>query len=163
MAKGMIFVGTSGWNYRHWKGNFYPEDLKQKEWLKFYSQRLGAVEINNSFYRLPDTKTFKSWAHVVPKKFIFAVKGSRYITHMKKLNDPEQSSKKLFAHIKYLKEKLGPILFQLPPNWKYSLKHFQKITDTLLNSGNSHGGMTTHSNYYRNTMLPFAFTSLPGP
>lgn len=131
MTTGKIYVGTSGWNYRHWKGNFYPEHLKQKEWLKFYSQRLDTVEINNSFYRLPDTNTFASWARNTPEKFIFSVKGSRYITHMKKLNDPEQSIKKLFTRIKYLKEKLGPILFQLPPHWKFNKERLEKFLKAL--------------------------------
>ncbi len=131
MAKGKIYVGTSGWNYKHWVGNFYPEDLKQKELLNFYSQRLNTVEINNSFYRLPDIKTFKTWVEIVPKKFIFSVKGSRYITHMKKLKDPKPSCKKLIIHIKYLKEKLGPVLFQLPPHWKFNKERFENFLKAL--------------------------------
>lgn len=131
MAKGKIYAGTSGWNYKHWKENFYPEDLKQKEWLKYYSERLKSVEINNSFYRLPDIKTFNTWAKETPANFIFSVKGSRYITHMKKLKDPEQSSKKLFTHIKHLKTKLGPVLFQLPPQWKFNKERFENFLSIL--------------------------------
>jgi len=131
MAKGKLYVGTSGWNYKHWKGKFYPEGLKQKEWLKFYSEHLQTIEINNSFYRLPDIATFKTWREAAPEKFIFAVKGSRYITHMKKLKDPEQSSRKLLTHIKYLKEKLGPVLFQLPPYWKFNKERLEKFLKSL--------------------------------
>ena len=131
MAKGKIYVGTSGWNYKHWQGNFYPEDLKHKEWLKFYSEKLKTVEINNSFYQLPDTKTFKNWKDITPKKFMFSVKGSRYITHMKKLKDPKQSGKKLFTRIKHLKSKLGPVLFQLPPKWRFNKERFEKFLKSL--------------------------------
>ncbi len=131
MAKGKVYIGTSGWNYKHWKGNFYPEDLRQKNWLGFYADKLKTVEINNSFYRLPDKKTFKSWKDNTPKNFIFSVKGSRYITHMKKLKEPKQSSKKLFTRVKHLKKKLGPILFQLPPRWKFNRERFEKFLKVL--------------------------------
>lgn len=131
MAKGTTYVGTSGWNYKHWEGNFYPEGMRPKDWLKFYSEKLLTVEINNSFYRLPDIKTFKSWEKNTPEKFIFSVKGSRYITHMKKLKDPEQSSRKLFSGIKHLKKKLGPILFQLPPHWKFNKERLLKFLKSL--------------------------------
>lgn len=131
MASGKLYVGTSGWNYKHWKGNFYPEDLKQNEWLKYYSGKLNSVEINNSFYRLPDIKTFNNWAKTTPANFIFSVKGSRYITHMKKLKDPGQSSKKLFAHIKRLKTKQGPVLFQLPPRWGFNKERFENFLSIL--------------------------------
>ena len=131
MARGKIYVGTSGWNYKHWKGNFYPEDLKQKEWLKFYSEKLKTVEINNSFYRLPDITTFKMWEKTTPNKFIFSVKGSRYITHMKKLKDPKHSCRKLFTRIKYLKKKPGPVLFQLPPYWKFNKSRFEQFLESL--------------------------------
>jgi len=131
MAGGNIFIGTSGWVYNHWKGIFYPEDLKQKEWLKFYSDKLKTVEVNNSLYRLPDEKTFKIWEATTPEKFIFSVKGSRYITHMKKLKDPGQTSKKLFGRLKYLKKKVGPLLFQLPPNWKFDKIRLEKFLKAL--------------------------------
>lgn len=131
MAKGKLYIGTSGWNYKHWRENFYPEDLKQKDWLNFYSERLKSVEINNSFYHLPDIKTFNDWERIVPKNFTFAVKGSRYITHMKKLKDPKQIFKKLFSHAKHLKNKLGPFLFQLPPRWKYNKERFEAFVTAL--------------------------------
>ncbi len=113
-------IGTSGWNYDHWKNVFYPEDLNQDNWLKFYSEKFQTVEINNSFYHLPKMETFKKWKAAVPGNFIFSVKASRYITHMKKLKDPEESIKKIFNNIKVLKNSLGPVLFQLPPHWHFN-------------------------------------------
>lgn len=131
MKKGKIYIGTSGWNYKHWKKNFYPEDIKQKDWLKFYSEKFDTVEINNSFYRLPEKKTFKNWKDTVSKNFVFSVKASRYITHMKKLKDPKESVSNFIDNSKSLKEKLGPILFQLPPNWKFNKKRFQNFLKKL--------------------------------
>ena len=131
MAKGKVYTGTSGWNYKHWKENFYPGDLKQKKWLEFYSERLKSVEINNSFYHLPDTKTLKTWKDITPGNFIFSIKGSRYITHMKKLKAPKTSSRKLFSRIKHLKKKAGPVLFQLPPHWSYNKQRFEKFIKAM--------------------------------
>ena len=123
-------IGTSGWNYEHWKEIFYPENLKQSEWLQFYSKKSKTVEINNSFYNLPKEKTFDIWRNTVPKEFIFSIKASRFITHMKKLNEPENSTKKFFQRIKVLKDTAGPVLFQLPPRWHFNeerLKNFLKV------------------------------------
>jgi uncharacterized protein YecE (DUF72 family) len=116
-----IYVGTSGWNYKHWVGQFYPDDLPQKQMLSFYASHFDSVEINNSFYQLPKLKTFANWRDAVPRHFIFAVKASRFITHMKKLKAPKTSSHKLFTHMERLNQKLGPILFQLPPHWHYDI------------------------------------------
>jgi uncharacterized protein YecE (DUF72 family) len=113
-----IHVGTSGWHYPHWQGPFYPEEVRSREMLAFYCQRLKTVEINNSFYHLPAKKTFRLWKEETPRDFVFAVKASRYITHMKKLKDPEQALEKFLLHGGELGSKLGPILFQLPPYWK---------------------------------------------
>ncbi len=131
MSKTKIHIGTSGWNYKHWKGNFYPEELPQKKWLEFYNNKLSTVEINNSFYKLPSKETFKKWAEGVPNDFIFSVKASRYITHMKKLKDPEESNKKLFDNMKGLGKKLGPILFQLPPHWGFNKERFEEFLKSL--------------------------------
>jgi uncharacterized protein YecE (DUF72 family) len=114
---GKIYIGTSGWHYKHWKGSFYPKNIKEADQLSYYLQFFSSVEINNSFYRLPNPKTFAEWRKSVPGDFIFAVKGSRFITHMKKLNIEKQSIQKFFTSVKKLKEKAGPILFQLPPKW----------------------------------------------
>lgn len=115
--KDAIQVGTSGWHYPHWRGPFYPQELKAAAMLDFYAHRLKTVEINNSFYHLPTQETFRRWKQETPQGFVFAVKASRYITHMKKLKDPEQALEKFLLHAKELGSKLGPILFQLPPRW----------------------------------------------
>jgi uncharacterized protein YecE (DUF72 family) len=117
---GSIHIGTSGWHYGHWRGPFYPEDLSPEGFLKFYAQRFHTVEINNSFYQLPSEPALQNWRESVPAGFIFAVKGSRFITHMKKLKEPERSLAPFLARIVLLKEKLGPILFQLPPRWHFN-------------------------------------------
>ena len=112
-----IRVGTSGWHYPHWRGPFYPEKMGSAGMLGFYCQRLRTVEINNSFYHLPAKETFHDWREATPPNFIFAAKASRYITHMKKLKDPEEPLQRFLSHAEELGEKLGPILFQLPPRW----------------------------------------------
>jgi uncharacterized protein YecE (DUF72 family) len=112
-----LHIGTSGWHYPHWRGNFYPSDLPTARWLSFYSEQFKTVEINNSFYQLPSDETFQLWYAATPPEFRFAVKASRYITHMKKLTDPQTSTAKFFERVALLGEKLGPILFQLPPHW----------------------------------------------
>jgi uncharacterized protein YecE (DUF72 family) len=128
---GTIHIGTSGWNYRHWFGRFYPEHLPQSELLSFYAKYFDTVEINNSFYHLPKIKTFNSWRETVPRNFVFALKASRFITHMKKLKAPKTSSKKLFNRMKRLEETLGPILFQLPPGWTRNDKRLAKFLASL--------------------------------
>lgn len=112
-----IFAGTSGWHYKHWRGPFYPEKLPQNQWLQFYSQRFDTVELNTTFYRLPPENTPLEWKKNTPPDFCFAAKGSRFITHMKKLRDPEAALEKFFERIHGLGKKLGPIVFQLPPQW----------------------------------------------
>lgn len=117
MAEGTLRVGTSGWVYSHWKGNFYPDDLPQDRWFEHYAERFDTVEINNTFYHLPPDKDFDSWSEQAPPNFLYAVKGSRYITHMKKLKNPEDAVGKFVSGARRLKKHLGPILWQLPPNW----------------------------------------------
>ncbi|MBD3245645.1 MAG: DUF72 domain-containing protein [Candidatus Omnitrophica bacterium] len=117
-ANKKIYIGTSGWHYAHWKGPFYPDPVSPDEFLSFYSGRLDSVEINNSFYRLPRKETLKEWKQTVPHHFLFTIKASRYITHMKKLKNPEESVGRFFDTAQALQPKLGPVLFQLPPRWK---------------------------------------------
>ena len=126
-----IFIGTSGWHYRHWKGLFYPDDLANRELLKYYARFFRCVEINNSFYRLPTRKVLEEWSNSVPKDFIFSVKASRFITHMKKLKDPEQPLDRLFDRITALEKHLGPVLFQLPPNWHRNVDRLKVFLDRL--------------------------------
>jgi uncharacterized protein YecE (DUF72 family) len=115
-----IHIGTSGWHYEHWRGPFYPEDLTAGRFLSFYAHRFQTVEINNSFYRLPSAQALETWRDTVPPGFLFAVKGSRFITHLKKLQEPEHSLAPFLERIVLLGEKLGPILFQLPPRWHFN-------------------------------------------
>lgn len=110
-------VGTSGWHYEHWKGVFYPAGMKGGERLAFYARHFDTVEIDNSFYRLPSRDTFLDWRRKTPAGFIFSLKASRFITHLKKLQEPREPLSSLFDHAGGLKEKLGPVLFQLPPRW----------------------------------------------
>ncbi|MGE0406907.1 MAG: DUF72 domain-containing protein [Candidatus Korobacteraceae bacterium] len=112
-----ICIGTSGWQYKHWKGNFYPATLPVSRMLSVYCQHFNTVELNNSFYRLPSAEAFANWRAVTPRSFLFAVKASRFLTHMKKLKDPESSLQQILDNAEKLGEKLGPILFQLPPGW----------------------------------------------
>ena len=124
---GKIHIGTSGWHYGHWLGTFYPKDVAREHFLSYYAERFHTVEINNSFYRLPARKTFEQWWDTVPDGFIFAVKASRFITHMKKLKDPEPSLATFLERIEGLQVKLGPILFQLPPYWGRNLERLKSF------------------------------------
>lgn len=115
-----IHIGTSGWNYEHWEGPFYPEDLSKSEWLNHYQGQFNTVEVNNTFYNLPDPETLEEWKNGVSDNFTFAAKANRYITHMKKLNEPEESLEKMLRVFEAFDEKLKPVLFQLPPNWNFN-------------------------------------------
>jgi len=131
MQKKSIHIGTSGWHYKHWKGHFYPEDLNYRDWLEFYAKQLRTVEINNTFYQLPEKKTLEKWRDTVSSPFIFSVKSSRYITHIKKLRDPDQGFESFFPRIEVLGDKLGPILFQLPPRWHFDLERLKSFLQAL--------------------------------
>jgi uncharacterized protein YecE (DUF72 family) len=111
-----VYVGTSGWQYRDWRGTFYPADLPQSRWLEYYAGQFGIVEVNNTFYRLPERSTFEEWAARTPADFTFAMKASRYLTHIRRLRDPSEPVGRMLAHARGLKHKLGPVLLQLPPN-----------------------------------------------
>lgn len=110
-----LYVGTSGFSYKEWKGPFYPEDLPDKEMLSYYSRRLPSVEINNTFYRLPRAEMLQTWAEQVPDDFRFILKASRRITHQKSLQDKQDEAEYLFRTVRSLGARLGPILMQLPP------------------------------------------------
>jgi uncharacterized protein YecE (DUF72 family) len=116
---GVIYIGTSGWHYDSWRGPFYPEDMQAEDFLGYYAARFQTVEINNTFYQLPGTDTFVRWSDTVPAGFIFAVKASQYITHMKKMKDPEEPLTNFLGRVETLGAKLGPVLFQLPPRWHF--------------------------------------------
>jgi uncharacterized protein YecE (DUF72 family) len=125
--KGKIYIGTSGWLYDHWRGIFYPEEVSKTRWFDYYAEHFDTVELNVSFYRLPKKETFIGWWEKSPKNFLFAVKASRFITHVKRLKDCREPWKLFISHAKGLKEKLGPVLFQLPPNLKVNLDRLESF------------------------------------
>ncbi len=112
-----VRIGCSGWHYRDWRRRFYPIDAPTSEWLARYAEHFDCVEINNSFYRLPEPTTFARWRDTVPSRFVFAVKGSRYLTHIRRLRDPKPALDRFLNHVRALDGKLGPLLYQLPPRW----------------------------------------------
>lgn len=127
---GRVRVGTSGWIYKHWKKVVYPADLPPRKWLAHYAAAFDTVELNNSFYRLPSAEAFREWARQAPPGFVFAVKASRYLTHMKKLKDPEAPLANVLGRARELGDHLGPVLYQLPPGWHVDvgrLRHFLSI------------------------------------
>lgn len=124
-------VGCSGWQYKHWRGDFYRDDLPQSRWFEHYATVFDTVEINNSFYRLPEASTFARWAFRAPARFVFAVKASRFLTHMKKLKDPEEPIERLFSRMRPLGRHLGPVLYQLPPGFKRDQHRFEAFLDAL--------------------------------
>lgn len=124
-----VYIGTSGWVYAWWRGVFYPERLPQREWLNYYVSRFPTVEINATFYRLPKPQTFRHWREIAPRGFVYAVKASRFITHVKRLKPDEESLALFLEAARELGSSLGPILYQLPPNLKKDvtlLKNFAK-------------------------------------
>ncbi|AEH45862.1 protein of unknown function DUF72 [Thermodesulfatator indicus DSM 15286] len=127
-----IKIGTSGWNYPHWRGVFYPEKLAKRKWLSFYTEYFDTVEVNATFYGTPKERTFRRWYEETPQGFIFAIKANRYITHVRRLRNVEDPLKRFYEAIKPLKEKIGPILFQFPPSLQYDrelIKNFLKHLD----------------------------------
>jgi uncharacterized protein YecE (DUF72 family) len=125
-----IRIGTSGWYYDHWKELFYPADLPKNKWFEHYAQQFDTVEINNTFYHLPQEKSIQRWHNIAPKGFLYAVKANRYITHIKKLKDTSEPLERFFDRINLLKGSLGPILYQLPPSLHQNqdlLKNFIKL------------------------------------
>jgi uncharacterized protein YecE (DUF72 family) len=130
-ARPELRIGTSGWHYKHWLGNFYPEKLPHARMLPYYLQFFDTVEINNSFYMLPKFETMRTWAAAVPQDFQFAVKGSRFLTHNKKLKEPQNALDNFLPRAEELGEKLGPILFQLPPKWRKNTERLSEFLDAL--------------------------------
>lgn len=127
MEKGKIYIGTSGWDYGHWTGVFYPEKISGKEKLEFFSRHFDTVEINYSFYRLPAAETFENWKNKTPDGFIFSVKASRYITHIKRLSDVRGAWTGFLDRARKLEKKLGPILLQFPRTFGYNQENFGRL------------------------------------
>ncbi len=124
-------IGTSGWSYAGWLGNFYPEKIKSNLILPFYAGILKTVELNNSFYQIPKEKNVKNWVELTPENFIFSCKANRYITHFKKLQDTTESVERLLKVFSNFENKLGPILFQFPPSWSVDLSRLKNFIEQL--------------------------------
>lgn len=131
MNKKPFYIGTSGWSYGGWLGNFYPETIKPNLILPYYASILNSVELNHSFYRIPREQNVLHWVEITPSDFIFSCKANRYITHMQKLKGSIESVNKLLKVFGRFAEKLGPILFQFPPWWKIEIPTLQKFIDQL--------------------------------
>jgi len=126
-----IRIGTSGWHYKHWVGRYYPEDVKPAGMLAHYLRDFDTVELNNTFYQLPKEESFDAWRQSTPPDFVFAVKGSRFLTHMVKLKDPERGLVNFMPRAERLRSKLGPILWQLPPRWNANLERLEEFLQKL--------------------------------
>lgn len=128
---GALRAGTSGWQYDHWRGPFYPLDLPKSGWFEHYCRAFDTVEINNTFYRLPRPRTFDAWREQAPRGFVYACKFSRYATHLKYLRDPEQPLSAFLERARRLEDHLGPLLVQLPPRWKRDLERLRGFLGQL--------------------------------
>ncbi|WP_116089861.1 DUF72 domain-containing protein [Sphingomonas crusticola] len=142
-----IRIGCSGWNYRHWRGPFYPEKLPVKRWFEFYAEQFDTVEINNSFYRLPPAETFDKWREQAPPGFAYAVKANRYLTQAKKLKDCAEPVARMMAPVRHLGATLGPILYQLPPTLQLNLARLEEFL-TLLPKDLIHVFEFRHPSWY---------------
>ncbi|MFQ6093050.1 MAG: DUF72 domain-containing protein [bacterium] len=127
-----VLIGTSGFSYRHWADDvFYPSDIPQRQWLEYYSEHFPTVELNVSFYRLPTEKTFKGWLLKTPEDFTFALKGSRFITHVKKLTDCQEPLHIFFERVKILRGRCEVVLWQLPPGFKVDIERLRSFVRML--------------------------------
>jgi uncharacterized protein YecE (DUF72 family) len=126
-----VRIGCSGWQYKHWRDRFYPADLPQVRWFEYYAGRFDTVEINNTFYRLPHASAFSAWRTVAPPAFLYAIKASRFLTHMKKLKDPIEPLDRLFSRARKLGRTLGPVLYQLPPHWTLNVERLEIFLSAL--------------------------------
>src|SRR5262249_42460095 len=124
-----FFVGTSGYSYKEWKGTFYPEKMPAKDMLSFYAKHFSTDEINNTFYRMPAPSVLESWATQVPEKFKFVLKAPQAITHFKRLKDVADPTDRFLQVTSVLKGRLGPLLFQLPPNFKKDLPRLEQFLE----------------------------------
>lgn len=127
----MILVGTSGWQYASWKGLFYPPDVPQVRWLEHYTQHFRTVELNNSFYRLPKREQFESWRDRTPDDFVLVVKASRYLSHIKRLREPDEPVRRFVEAARGAGPKLGPVLVQLPPDMRVELGRLRETLDVF--------------------------------
>lgn len=124
-------IGCSGWNYKHWRGPFYPDRMPMRSWFDHYAAEFDTVEINNTFYRLPEPETFAAWRSRAPARFLYAIKASRFLTHLKRLRDPEEPVSRLFEQARELGSHLGPVLYQLPGNFHRDLERLEGLLAIL--------------------------------
>lgn len=130
-----IRIGTSGWQYRHWRKSFYPEKLRRAEWLAHYATNFNTVEVNASFYRLPESDDIRRWCESTPEEFRFAVKAPRTISHFKKLKNCESQLETLITRLEVFGARLGPVLFQLPPRWRCNTRRLADFLSMLPRDG----------------------------
>ena len=152
-----LYVGTSGYSYKEWKGSFYPEKIPAKEMLRYYSERLSTVEINATFYRMPQTTMLETWLEQVPATFRFSLKASQRITHFKRLKDVEDETKYLLDTASVLEDRLGVVLFQLPPNMKKDLPRLEMFLNCL--PGATHAAFEfRHQTWFEDDVLELLST-----
>lgn len=130
-----IYIGTSGWSYLHWRGPFYPKGLSQSKWFEHYAKFFNSVELNVTFYRLVQKKVFENWFKRTPQNFSFVAKGSRFITHIKRLKDCKAPLNLFITNVRGLSDKLIVILWQLPPNFKKNLKTLESFLELVKKTG----------------------------
>jgi uncharacterized protein YecE (DUF72 family) len=135
-----IRIGCSGWNYRHWRGPFYPADVPVRLWFEYYAKSFDTVEVNNTFYRLPEPETFAAWRDRAPDGFLFGIKASRFLTHLKRLKEPEEPVARLFEHARELGDHFGPILYQLPGSFHRDLDRLEAFLALLPRTLGEAGG-----------------------
>jgi uncharacterized protein YecE (DUF72 family) len=128
---GRLLVGTSGYVYAHWRRVFYPRTLAMRDWLPYYAARFATVELNNPFYRLPSAAAFAAWRDAVPPGFVFAVKASRFLTHMKRLKAADRHLRPFLERARHLGPRLGPVLFQLPPTFHVDVERLDGLLRAL--------------------------------
>jgi uncharacterized protein YecE (DUF72 family) len=124
-------IGCSGWEYPHWRGTFYPMDMPRPSWFLHYARVFDTVEVNNTFYRLPEAETFARWGERAPSRFLFAIKASRYLTHVKRLADAQDPLERLLGRAAPLGDHLGPVLYQLPPRWRCDIGRLRDFVSAL--------------------------------
>jgi len=127
----MVDVGTSGWQFDNWKGHFYTSGTPKADWLPVYADTFDSVEVNNTFYQRPDAEKLQRWRRQTPNSFTFSIKANRYITHLKKFIDPEEPLQTLYRSLEPLGDRMGPILFQCPPNWHQNVDRLENFLDQL--------------------------------
>ncbi len=146
------YIGTSGWHYDHWRDKFYPKGLAKSKWLDYYSGYFSTVEVNNSFYRLPSEKAFINWKNATPPEFVFSVKVSRFITHIKRLRDTAEPVTNFLSRARLLEGKLGPLLYQLPRSMKSDYQALEEFLK-MLPEDTSHVFEFRHNSWFDDGIL----------